>query len=166
MVRLAAVLDSWKSIRQDTIQAWLDMPAADAGFRPTPDLMPYRDLAEHILRSSHAMVAMLLAGETDFSAPGFRDRMKTHWIDASALDAAGLAARLESTLAEDSGRLGAATPEFYAQTMTRFDGTAVTRLEMVQYAKEHELTHRSQMFMYLRLKGMVPPTTKRRMAAK
>jgi uncharacterized damage-inducible protein DinB len=41
----------------------------------------------------------------------------------------------------------------------------VTRLEMLQFVKEHELTHRSQMFLYLRLKGVTPPTTRRRQAA-
>jgi uncharacterized damage-inducible protein DinB len=35
---------------------------------------------------------------------------------------------------------------------------------MLQFIKEHELTHRAQLFMYLRLKGIVPPTTRRRLA--
>jgi uncharacterized damage-inducible protein DinB len=35
---------------------------------------------------------------------------------------------------------------------------------MLQFVKEHELTHRAQLFMYLRLKGIVPATTRRRMA--
>ena len=55
--------------------------------------------------------------------------------------------------------------EFFDQEITRFDGMRLTRLEMLQFVKEHELTHRSQLFMLMRLKGMVPPTTKRRMAA-
>jgi uncharacterized damage-inducible protein DinB len=33
-----------------------------------------------------------------------------------------------------------------------------------QFVKEHELTHRSQLFLYMRLKGLVPPTTRRRQA--
>ena len=166
MVRLEALLDSWKSIRQDTAQAWLDMPATESAFRPTPEMMAYRDLAVHILNASHAMTMMLLAGEVDFSAPGFRERMRSHFLDATVWDAAQLAGQFESVLAADARRLAQAAPEFWAQMMTRFDGTAVTRLEMLQYAKEHELTHRSQMFMYLRLKGVVPPTTRRRMATK
>ena len=166
MVRLEALLDSWKSIRRDTAQAWLDMPAADAAFRPTPELMAYRDLAVHILNAGHAMTMMLLAGEPDFSATGFRERMRGHFLDASSWDAAQLAGQFESVLEADAAQLARAAPEFWTQMMTRFDGTAVTRLEMLQYAKEHELTHRSQMFMYLRLKGVVPPTTRRRMAAK
>jgi uncharacterized damage-inducible protein DinB len=35
---------------------------------------------------------------------------------------------------------------------------------MVQTIKEHELTHRQQLFTYLRLKGLVPATTRRRLA--
>jgi uncharacterized damage-inducible protein DinB len=35
---------------------------------------------------------------------------------------------------------------------------------MLQMLKEHELTHRAQLFLYIRMKGMVPATTRRRMA--
>jgi hypothetical protein len=35
---------------------------------------------------------------------------------------------------------------------------------MLQMIKEHELTHRATMFLYLRLKGIVPATTRRRLA--
>jgi len=60
--------------------------------------------------------------------------------------------------------LAAKPAEFFAGEITRFDGQRVTRLEMLQGIKEHELTHRQQLFMYLRLKGIVPPTTRRRLA--
>ena len=142
------------------------MPAAQSAFQPTPDLMKYRDLAVHILNAGHGIAMMLLNGETDFSAPGFRERLRGHFLEVSALDAGALAAQLDAVIEADSVQLAAASPEFYAQMMTRFDGAAVTRLEMLQFAKEHELTHRSQMFMYLRLQGVVPPTTRRRLAAK
>ena len=42
------------------------------------------------------------------------------------------------------------------------DGQRVTRLEMFQFIKEHEVAHRAQLFLYLRLKGIVPATTRRR----
>lgn len=169
MVRLEGILDSWTQIRRDTAQALRDMPAGALEFQPTAELMPFRQLAVHILNASRGMTAMLLAGETDFSAPGFRERMREHFPSGlDALDQTALAERLETALAEDRTRLAAAAQpaDFWAAMMTRFDGTPVTRLEMLQYAKEHELTHRSQMFMYLRLKGVVPPTTRRRLAAK
>ena len=39
MVRTETVLDSWKSIRQDTAQAVEDFPAGEFDFKATPDLM-------------------------------------------------------------------------------------------------------------------------------
>ena len=44
------------------------------------------------------------------------------------------------------------------------NGVTLTRLEMLQSLKEHELTHRAQLFLYLRMKGIVPATTRRRLA--
>jgi uncharacterized damage-inducible protein DinB len=67
-------------------------------------------------------------------------------------------------LDQRTAQLAAQTADFFAQVITRFDGQRVTRLEMLQFAKEHELTHRAQLFVYLRLKGIVPATTRRRMA--
>jgi uncharacterized damage-inducible protein DinB len=75
-----------------------------------------------------------------------------------------LASALRTTLAADAAKLAAQSAEFYSGEITRFDGQRVTRLEMLQAVKEHELTHRSQLFMYLRLKGVVPSTTRRRQA--
>jgi uncharacterized damage-inducible protein DinB len=55
---------------------------------------------------------------------------------------------------------------WWAVIVRKWDGQELTRLEYLQFVKEHELTHRSQLFLYMRLKGMVPPTTRRRMAKK
>jgi uncharacterized damage-inducible protein DinB len=35
---------------------------------------------------------------------------------------------------------------------------------MLQFVKEHELTHRAQLFLYMRMMGMVPATTRGRLA--
>jgi hypothetical protein len=35
---------------------------------------------------------------------------------------------------------------------------------MVQMIKEHEMTHRAHLFLCLRMKGIVPATTRRRLA--
>lgn len=161
---MQAVLDSWLSIRTDTAQAWLDMPAEDSGFRPADGLMSYRELAVHIANSSRGIARMLMAGELDFSAPGFRPRMHAHHLDLSGDGREALSDHLHQLLKEDTLELARLDSDFYSRMMTRFDGTPVTRLEMLQYAKEHEITHRAQMFMYLRLKGIVPPTTRRRLA--
>ena len=75
-----------------------------------------------------------------------------------------LAAALRESVEQRTAALAAQPAQFFAHIITRFDGQKVTRLEMVQMIKEHELTHRAQLFMCLRLKGIVPTTTRRRMA--
>jgi uncharacterized damage-inducible protein DinB len=137
MIRLESVLDSWKAVRQDTAQAVEDFPAAEMDFKPTSDVM----------------------------TPQFREMLQKYLAELPATqDAADLAAALRENLEMRAGQLASQNTEFFAHVITRFDGQRVTRLEMVQFTKEHELTHRAQLFLYLRLKGIVPATTRRRLA--
>jgi uncharacterized damage-inducible protein DinB len=165
MVRVQQVLDSWKAIRQDTAAAVEDFPAGEMDFRATPEMATFGEIARHILEAGNGLTGMLLAGEENFTAPDFREKMKRRMgsLPANA-SAADLAAALRQSLDQRLAELAAQPPEFFARIITRFDGQKVTRLEMVQTIKEHELTHRAQLFVYLRLKGLVPATTRRRMA--
>jgi uncharacterized damage-inducible protein DinB len=165
MIRVEQVLDSWRTIRQDTAAAVEDFPAGELDYRPTPEVSTFREIARHILDASDGLIGMLLSGDENFNSGDFRTRMKSH-MRALPADAGSteLANALRESVAQRTEQLAAQSPEFFAQLITRMDGQQVTRLEMVQTVKEHELTHRSQLFMYLRLKGIVPATTRRRLA--
>jgi uncharacterized damage-inducible protein DinB len=167
MVRLEAVLHSWRTVRADAAQAVEEFPADQLDFRATDDLMSFRQLALHILNAGNGLIGLLLDGEDNFSTPAFRDKLKQY---GSGLGEQSSAAEIASALRASwdgwEAKLAAAPAELWSAMMTRMDGQQVTKLEMLQYAKEHEITHRSQMFVYLRLKGVVPPTTRRRMAKK
>ena len=165
MVRLDSVLSSWKTIREDTAQAVEDFSAHDLNYKPTPDVMSFGEIARHILEASYALTGLLLDGSDNLATPQFREMMGKHIAQLPKTEGAGALAReLRSQMDKRAAELAARTAEFYAGEITRFDGQRVTRLEMLQMLKEHELTHRSQLFLYLRLQGMVPPTTRRRMA--
>jgi len=165
MVRLQHILDSWKTVRQDTAQAVEEFPADELDYKPVSDVASFREIARHILDASHGLTGMLLVGEPVFGGPDFRDRLRPHFLTLPKdLGPAELAAALRESVERRIAELSAQSPEFYAGMVSRF-GAEVTRLEMLQFVKEHELTHRQQMFMYLRLKGIVPATTRRRLAA-
>ena len=165
MVRLEHVLDSWKTIREDTIAAVEEFPAGDYGFRPSADVMTFGEIAHHILNSGHALTGLLLSGEEIFTGPEFRQKLTPHLPAAApSVTPSELAAAMRDSLERRSAELAGKSPEFYAHIVTRMDGVQVTRLEMLQSVKEHELTHRAQLFAYMRLKGMVPATTRRRLA--
>jgi uncharacterized damage-inducible protein DinB len=159
MVRTEAVLDSWKTVRMDTAQAVEEFPAADFDYKPTVDMMTFGEIATPILQAGHAWTGALLDEVDNLAVP----ECKTP-ASSAGLPWGGSCAISHSTVESQCAKLAAKPLDFHAGTITRFDGQTVTRLEMPQTVKEHELTHRSQMFMYLRLKGLVPATTRRRLA--
>src|SRR5260370_7588407 len=73
MVRKEAVIDCWKSVRQQPAQAVEDFPAAELDFKATPDLMSFGELARHILDAGHALTGMLLDGVDNLATPQFRE---------------------------------------------------------------------------------------------
>jgi uncharacterized damage-inducible protein DinB len=165
MMRLEALLESLKTVRQHTAQAVEDMPAGELDFRPVPDVMTFREIARHILDASQGLIGMLLSGEENFATPDFREKLKPFTSGlAEDVSAADLAAALRRSVEGYTAELAQRSPEFFAKVITRFDGQRVTRMELVQMVKEHEMTHRAQMFLYLRLKGVVPSTTRQRLA--
>ncbi|MGA2136940.1 MAG: DinB family protein [Bryobacteraceae bacterium] len=164
MVRLEAVLDSWKAVRADTAAAVEEFPSDQFGYKPAPDLMTFGEIARHILAAGHGLTGLLLAGEEHLGGPQFREKMARFALLPEGAGAADLARELRASMAQRVTELAAQTPEFYAGIITRVDGARVTRLELLQFAKEHELTHRAQLFLYLRMKGLVPATTRRRLA--
>lgn len=165
MVRLGSILDSWKSAREDTAQAVEDFAGQPLDYKPTADLMSFGEIARHILEAGHILPALMLDGLDSMATPQFRELRAKYAAKLPATDSpAALASELRNRLETDQARLASQSAEFYSGEITRFDGQRVTRLEMLQMLKEHELTHRAQLFMYLRLKGIVPPTTRRRTA--
>jgi uncharacterized damage-inducible protein DinB len=165
MIRPETVLDSWKTIRQDTAQSVEDFPAAELDFKPTAEVMTFREIARHILEAGYAMTGLLLDGVENMATPTFREMLGKYIAELPETQHAdALAAALRQSLEQRASQLLAQPPEFFGHIITRFDGQRVTRLEALQFAKEHELTHRAQMFLYLRLKGIVPATTRRRTA--
>lgn len=142
-----------------------DFSGQPLDYKPSADLMSFGELGRHILEAGHALTGMLLDGVDNMATPQFRETIKAYAGQLPKTEnAAALARELRTQLNARLGQLAAQPPDFYAAEITRFDGERVTRMEMLQMAKEHELTHRAQMFTYLRLNGIVPPTTRRRQA--
>jgi uncharacterized damage-inducible protein DinB len=165
MVRVEHVLDTWRAIRQDTAQAVEDFPAAEFDFRATPDVSTFREIARHALDAGDVLAGGLVAGAENFHLPEVRAGLKQHCRSLAAdCSPAQLAAALRESVEQRTAQLASKPTEFFEHLVTRVDGLRVTRLEFVQWIKEHELTHRQQLFMYLRLKGITPATTRRRLA--
>lgn len=167
MIRLQTVLDSWRIVREDTAQGVSDFPESAGKEILVAGCMSFHATAMHILEVGHGFTGALLAGTDNFSVPNLKEVLSEYQMrlpDDPAMP--DIAEALIESMRDRSAAFHEQPGPFWAQEITKFDGTRVTRLEMLQALKEHELTHRSQLFMFLRLKGIVPPTTRRREAAR
>lgn len=164
MVRVEAVLDSWKQIRADAATAVEEFPADKFDFKPCAEVMTFGEIARHILIAGHGLTGLMLEGEEHLGGPQFREKMAKFALLPEGAGPADLARELRASVEQRATELAARPPEFFSGMITRVDGARVTRLEMLQFVKEHELTHRSQLFLYSRMNGIVPATTRRRLA--
>jgi uncharacterized damage-inducible protein DinB len=165
MIRSQHVLDTWKMVRDDTIAAVEEFPATEFDYSPAEGVATFREMARHILDAGDGLAGLLLSGDDNLSGPTFRERLQPHKRPLPEnFGPAELAAALRQSIDDRTAQLAAQSPEFFSQIVTRVDGMRVTRLELVQFIKEHELTHRAQLFMCLRMKGLVPSTTRKRLA--
>jgi len=166
MIRVQYVLDTWKTARKDVAGAVREFPAEAFDQKLIEGVDSFGTIARHILNAGHAFPGILMAGVDNLQTPDFRDKMKSYMPDLPpTLTPTELADALDQSVETRTAELASQPDEFFTQEITRFDGARISRLEMLQFVKEHELTHRSQLFMLMRLKGLVPPTTKRRLAA-
>jgi uncharacterized damage-inducible protein DinB len=167
MIRLKTVLDSWSAVREDTAQAVSDFPPEAVDEILVEGCMSFRGTAKHILESSQGFTGALLAGVESFAVPNLRDVLSEYQMplpeDCSMPD---LAEALQESLRDRVAAFQEQPEAFWTREIVRHDGKRATPLEFLQFLKEHELTHRSQMFMFLRLRGIVPPTTRRRETAR
>jgi uncharacterized damage-inducible protein DinB len=147
-----AVRSSAGRAANNFIAAAEDMPAAKYGFKPTPAQMSFGDAIVHMAAGNDAYCSSI----GGVAAP-------KRAALATGASKEQLVARLketfqfcESALAGvDDSRLGETVPYFGEQT---------TRAAVMVSAAEEWAGHYSQVAVYLRLNGLVPPTAKPRAA--
>jgi uncharacterized damage-inducible protein DinB len=133
------------------ISAAEDMPAAKYGFKPTPAQMSFGEVIAHMAAGNDALCSSIggvAAPERSALAPGApKEKLVTRLRETFQF--------CESALASlDDSRLDEKVPYFGEQ--------AVSRAAVMVAAAEEWAGHYSQIAVYLRLNGMVPPTAKRR----
>ena len=137
MIRTEPVLESWKTVRQDTAQAVEDFPAAELDFKPVGEVMTFREIARHILEAGHALTGLLLDGVENMATPQFRESLQKYIAELPQTpDEASFGHALRQSIERRAAQLARQPAEFFAHVITRFDGQQMTRLEMLQSTKE------------------------------
>lgn len=160
---------AFRTVRMNTIQVAMDIPAEQWGFRATLESMSVHEILAHL--AGYTTWQLKLHGEDkktfvtfeDFggyigASKAFEQACNTREAVLQALETEGeaFAAFLDGLSETDlAERVGFPAP---------LDPPSKTRFEMLMGAKEHEMHHRAQLMVCQRLIGVVPHLTRARQA--
>jgi len=126
------------------------MPAADFLYKPTPAQMSYASVLMHLAQGND----MLCAKIGGMTAP---TRSKIAETDTKEV----LVARLKETFAFCDQALAGLDDSKLAEEISLFGPKPMTRAAILTLTTGDWADHYSQMAVYLRLKGQLPPTAKK-----
>jgi len=144
----ATVRSSWNSVKRYVVSSAEKMPDANYGFKPTPEVRSFGELIGH-LANEHYLLCSPLKGEknpmadVDFEKKTAKaDLVKAMNDSIAYCDAAYMAAKDEP------------------KTITSFSETRKdTPFRVMLLNVTHDNEHYGNIITYLRMKGIVPPSS-------
>lgn len=122
---------------------------ADYAFKPTPEVRSFGQMFGHIANANF-MICSRAAGEKSPSAENFEQKTAK----------ADLVKALADSFAYCDGVFGRLTDASGAE-MVDFFGGKQPKLAVLAFNNAHNFEHYGNLVTYLRLKGMVPPSSER-----
>jgi hypothetical protein len=127
------------------------MPADKYGFKPTPAQMSFGDVIAHLIADGNDYLCSAATGRKSPDRPKFtgadpKDKLMAGLKDSFQFCATALASLQDAQLADS-------TPFFGGHNVTRGLAALITVADWAD--------HYSQMAIYLRLNGLLPPTAKK-----
>ena len=148
---LSATLKSmWDGLKLNLVQSADKMPEADYGFQPTKEVMTSGQLLAHVANSSYSYCARGKGEEN----PNKEDFQKTRTTKADIVKA------LNDAVAYCDGVYGTMT-DAAAMELVKSGQNLVPKARFLITNISHDNEHYGNLVTYMRLKGMVPPSTER-----
>jgi uncharacterized damage-inducible protein DinB len=146
----ASMKAMWDGLRLNLAQSAEKMPEADFGFQPTKDVMTYGQLLAHVANSSFTYCARG-KGEDN---PNKEDFQKTKTAKADIVKA------LNDALTYCDGVYAGMTDAAALGTI-QVGQNLVPKVRYLMVNISHDNEHYGNLVTYMRLKGLVPPSTER-----
>jgi hypothetical protein len=136
---------------KNLVAAAEEMPAGKFGFKPTPAQMSFGEVLVHLSKGNDFLCSkiggMPQPKRSDVTAGAAKEKLVARLRETFEF--------CDSALAKlDDSKLGAKVPFF--------GGEEVSRAEAVLDAAEDWADHYSQLAIYLRINGLLPPTAKQK----
>jgi uncharacterized damage-inducible protein DinB len=143
------IKSSWDSIKRNVSESAAEMPDADFAFKPTPDVRTFGQLIGH-MANEHYAVCSAVKGEKNPSAEDIEKKTAK----------ADLVKAINDSIAYCDGVYSSMTDGAGLQQVKLFDQDW-TKAAALQFNVTHDSEHYGNLVTYLRLKKLVPPSSKR-----
>jgi uncharacterized damage-inducible protein DinB len=139
----------YTSTKNNIMKAADKMSEADYAFKPTPDVRSFGQLIGHIADAQY-----LFCGAT-------KADQKRLGIEKGKTTKADLTAALKEAFAYCDAVYDSMTDED-GKAMVKFFGGERTKLGVLAFSNAHNMEHYGNIVTYMRLKGLVPPSSEGR----
>jgi uncharacterized damage-inducible protein DinB len=159
------LLDSFRTVRKNTLTIANEIPAEKYGFRPAVDTRSVGELLSHIALAYSFQYQVQAVDHLKtlegFNFPALMQRLvaeeKTPRTKEQTIEL------LQTAGEKWAGFLGGLTENFLAESVAMPTGSPVaskSRVEMILSVKEHEMHHRGQLMLIERILGITPHLTR------
>jgi uncharacterized damage-inducible protein DinB len=144
---LASEKGLYMAIVGSVVRAAEKMPEENYAFQPTPEVRTFGQLVGHVADANYMFCAM---------AQGLPNPAKN--IEKTKTSKADLVAALKDSVAS-CGKAFDAMTEASESELVSFRGFKLAKLTMLSLNTAHTDEHYGNMVTYMRIKGLVPPTS-------
>ncbi len=147
---VSSMRNEWKTIAGYIAKAADQMPEADYAFQPTSTVRTFGQLIGHLAGSQNLICSAAL---------GEPPRAAEDDIEKNVITKAGLVAALRAST--EYCTRAYSQPDAATGGATKLFGSDATRLEALVRNTVHDGEHYGNIVTYMRIKGMVPPSSQR-----
>jgi len=143
------IRSQWAGVKRNIKESAEQMPEENYNFKPTPDVRSFGEILGHVAGASYLICAGAKGEKSPFEEDHFEKTAKTKaQIVKATNDAIAYCDGVFAALTD--GTAGQAAP-----------GSQTSRVSRLVLQIGHDNEHYGNLVTYFRLKGMVPPSSKR-----
>ena len=148
-----AIRDTWESAKRNMNESAAQMPEADYGFRPTEQVRTFGEIIAHVAGASYVYCSAARGEKSPHEEDDFEKTAKTK---------AEIIKVLNDSNAYCDAAFKALTDNSAAEVMPgAFGGKDAGRASPLMRNVGHLNEHYGNLVTYFRIKGMVPPSSRR-----
>lgn len=155
------IIGGWREVRAGLIDEVSQIPADQFSFRAAEGMRSVAELLQHVVESQKFLVGEACRPDTNLLRKSFAENIKDYAPDVRTVNDKEAIIQMLQTAMDDCEKQLREHADEMKNTMKRFDGKEMTKLGFMSFAIAHEMYHRGQLTVYVRLLGIEPMLTQK-----